>query len=235
MPQLKAVIFDISGVINRKMLKNGHWKKLENERGLPEGSIKKTLLSPEFGALSYKLFTGLSSAEELEEKDFINLFNSQHKTKAEPLPVIRNWFGEGTSSIEMDEDVVNAIDALREAGIKVVLLTNNYYLDRSRLKRRLPSDSSRFDVIVESCVEGTMKPDAKLYHNALDLLNLRGNECVFIDSHKSHVETAEFLGMRTILAHTWEREYALCELEDMLNEDALSEDSYDSDGTESSA
>lgn len=63
----------------------------------------------------------------------------------------------------MDEDVVNAIDALREAGIKIVLLTNNYYLDRSRLKRRLPSDCSRFDVIVESCVEGTMKPDPKLY------------------------------------------------------------------------
>ena len=77
MPQLKAVIFDISGVINRKMLNNGYWKKLENERGLPEGSIKKTLLSTEFSALSYKLFTGLSSAEELEEKDFINLFNKQ--------------------------------------------------------------------------------------------------------------------------------------------------------------
>ena len=179
MPQLKAVIFDISGVINRNMLNNGHWKKLENERGLPEGSIKKTLLSPEFSALSYKLFTGLSSAEELEEKDFINLFNKQvccslsrcylnsyyfqHKTKTEPIPVIRNWFGEGTSSVEMDEDVVNAIDALREAGIKIVLLTNNYYLDRTRLKRRLPSDCSRFDVIVESCVEGTMKPDPKLY------------------------------------------------------------------------
>lgn len=58
---------------------------------------------------------------------------------------------------------------------------------------------------------------------------------MFIDSHKSHVEAADFLGMRTILAHTWEREYALCELEDILNEDALIDDSYDSDGTELSS
>uniref|UniRef100_A0AC34R7S2 Uncharacterized protein n=1 Tax=Panagrolaimus sp. JU765 TaxID=591449 RepID=A0AC34R7S2_9BILA len=217
------------------MLKHGYWKKLESERGLPEGSIKKTLLSPEFAALSYKLFTGLSSAEELEEVDFVKLFNKQHKTDTAPLPVIRNWFGEGTSFVEMDENIIDAIDALREAGIKVVLLTNNYFLDRLRIKRRLPSDCSRFDVVVESCVEGTMKPDIKLYQIALDRLGLRGNECVFLDSHKSHIDTAESLGMRTIMAKTWEREYAICDLEDILNEDALSDESYDSDGTENSA
>lgn len=77
MPQIKAVIFDISGIINRNMLKHGYWKKLESDRNLPEGSIKKTLLSHEFATLSYKLFTGLSSAEELEETDFIKLFNQQ--------------------------------------------------------------------------------------------------------------------------------------------------------------
>lgn len=63
----------------------------------------------------------------------------------------------------MDEDVVNAIDALRDAGLKVILLTNNYFLDRLKIKRRLPSDCSRFDVIIESCIEGTMKPDPMIY------------------------------------------------------------------------
>lgn len=59
---------------------------------------------------------------------------------------------------------------------------------------------------------------------------------MFIDSHKSHIDSAKSLGMKTILARTWEREYALCELEDMLNEDALSDEaSYDSEGSESSS
>lgn len=65
-------------------------------------------------------------------------------------------------------------------------------------------------------------------------MGLRGNECIFLDSHKSHIDTAESLEMRTITAKTWEREYAICELEDILNEDALSDESYDSDGTEHS-
>uniref|UniRef100_A0AC34G280 Uncharacterized protein n=1 Tax=Panagrolaimus sp. ES5 TaxID=591445 RepID=A0AC34G280_9BILA len=77
MPQIKAVIFDLSGVISLKQSTTTYWKKLENERQLPEGSIKKTLLSKEFAAISYDLFTGNRSAVEIEENEFIRLFNRQ--------------------------------------------------------------------------------------------------------------------------------------------------------------
>uniref|UniRef100_A0A7E4VFD0 HAD family hydrolase n=1 Tax=Panagrellus redivivus TaxID=6233 RepID=A0A7E4VFD0_PANRE len=234
MPQLKAVIFDLSGVIKYSQSTTSYWRKLESERDLPEGSIKKTLLSNEFAAISYDLFTGYRSAEEIENDEFIRLYNRMHKTNTEPLPVIRNWFGEGTSAIEMDSNVVEAIDALREAEIKVALLTNNYYLDKAKTQRRLPSDISRFDVVVESCVEGVMKPHAKLYEIALDRLSLRANECVFVDSHQVHTDTAKALGFRSIFARVCDREWALCELEDILNEDAMSDEAYESDSTDHS-
>uniref|UniRef100_A0A914Z998 Uncharacterized protein n=1 Tax=Panagrolaimus superbus TaxID=310955 RepID=A0A914Z998_9BILA len=235
MPQIKAVIFDLSGVISLKQSTTTYWKKLENERNLPEGSIKKTLLSKEFAAISYDLFTGNRSAEEIEENEFIRLFNRQHNTASEPLPVIRNWFGEGTSAIDLDENVVAAIDALRDAGIKVALLTNNYYLNKQKTVRRLPSDRSRFDVIVESCVEGVMKPHENIYHLTIDRLALRPSECIFVDSQKVHCDTARHVGLKTIYARADEREWMLCELEDMLNEDALSDESYESDSTEQSS
>jgi hypothetical protein len=46
---------------------------------LPEGSIRKTMLSSEFAAISYDLFTGIKSAEEVEENEFIRIYNRQVK------------------------------------------------------------------------------------------------------------------------------------------------------------
>uniref|UniRef100_A0A914PZF0 Uncharacterized protein n=1 Tax=Panagrolaimus davidi TaxID=227884 RepID=A0A914PZF0_9BILA len=84
-----------------------------------------------------------------------------------------------------------------------------------------------------------MKPHESIYRLTTDRLALRPSECIFVDSQKIHCDTAKHLGMRTIFALANEREYTLCELEDMLNEDALSDESNsyesDSDSTEQSS
>lgn len=56
----------------------------------------------------------------------------------------------------------------------------------------------------------------------LDRLDLRPDECIFVDDHYANCETAKVLGMKTVHVLNGDTESALIELEDILNEDMLS-------------
>uniref|UniRef100_A0A914BVR8 Uncharacterized protein n=1 Tax=Acrobeloides nanus TaxID=290746 RepID=A0A914BVR8_9BILA len=222
MPQLKVVIFDFGGVIMSYRGTNAYWKDLEIERNLPEGSIRKTMLSSEFASISYDLFTGIKSAEEVEENEFIRIYNRQHNLNAKPFPVIRNWLCDDSKLVSYNENVLEAIKILRDSGIKTALLTNTYYIDKQRTKRRMPIDRALFDSVVESCAEGIMKPHPQIFKILLDRLDIRPEECVFVDDHYANCETAKMLGMKTVHVKNSDTESALIDLEDILNEDMLS-------------
>ncbi len=46
--------------------------------------------------------------------------------------------------------MLDAAACIREEGIKTAVLTNNFWLDKSRTKSALPVDHSQFDVV--SCI-----------------------------------------------------------------------------------
>jgi glucose-1-phosphatase len=56
-----------------------------------------------------------------------------------------------------------------------------------------------FDVIVISYQVGVVKPDPKIFIECIDRLGLKPEECLFIDDIKTYTETAQMLGMKTIL------------------------------------
>ncbi len=55
-----------------------------------------------------------------------------------------------------------------------------------------------FDVIVTSASIGVMKPDPRAYRAALDTLNLRAEQTIFIDDLHENIEGAKQLGMHAI-------------------------------------
>ncbi len=56
-----------------------------------------------------------------------------------------------------------------------------------------------FDVTVFSCVEGTAKPEGKIYEIALERLGVQPDEAVFIDDRADFIDGAKRLGIHTIL------------------------------------
>jgi putative hydrolase of the HAD superfamily len=116
---------------------------------------------------------------------------------------------------EPREVMLVAIHRLREAGLRVGALTNNWahvdeggQVDGTRALREL------FDVFIESSVEGLRKPDPAIYHLACERLGARPEQMVFLDDIGPNLKPARAMGMATIKVE--EPHSAIEELEGIL-------------------
>lgn len=89
------------------------------------------------------------------------------------------------------QPVVEAIRRLRQAGIIVAAVTNNWESHRNE------GLSPEFDLMVESCREGVRKPDPEIYRRALERLSVKATETAVIDDIGANLKTAREMGMTT--------------------------------------
>ncbi len=95
---------------------------------------------------------------------------------------------------------------------KVCLISNAWSGLRAFITRQGFADV--FDHMVVSAEVGLMKPDARIYRLALEELNARAEESVFLDDVLANVEAARAVGMHGI--HFTQPEKALEELKQLL-------------------
>lgn len=95
--------------------------------------------------------------------------------------------------------MLDAILKLRDAGFRVGALTNNWAhagdaerTDGTRVLR------DRFDVFIESSVEGLRKPDPRIYELACERLEVVPHEVIFLDDIGHNLKPAQAMGMATI-------------------------------------
>ena len=106
---------------------------------------------------------------------------------------------------EIRPAMVAALDAVKAAGFKTACLTNNVVgtdveanaMNNDR-KIALAGVMARFDAIVESSKVGVRKPEPRFYEIACALLDVRPNECIFLDDLGVNLKPAAAMGMHTI-------------------------------------
>ncbi len=81
-------------------------------------------------------------------------------------------------------------------GYRTALLTNT---ERPVMDFFAKQVDGLFDVYVFSCVEGTAKPERRIYEVTLERLGTKAEESVFIDDREDYIEGAKRVGLRTIL------------------------------------
>ncbi len=98
-------------------------------------------------------------------------------------------------------DIIDMLQALKERGIKIALITNCYFEERNAIKH---SDLfPYFDVTLMSCEVGIIKPNQKIFEKCLQSLGLRADECLYVGDGGSHeLEAAAAMGMAPCQA-TW--------------------------------
>jgi putative hydrolase of the HAD superfamily len=70
-------------------------------------------------------------------------------------------------------------------------------------------------VVVISGEVGMRKPDRDIFDLTLEKLGVEADACVFVDDHPGHLQTAQEVGMTTVL-HRTPRE-TVAELEELLD------------------
>ncbi|MHB1864920.1 MAG: HAD family hydrolase [Candidatus Saccharimonadales bacterium] len=168
---VKAIIFDFFGVIRRDEYHN--W--LESH-GLKRGG--------KLDNLSKDMDKGITTVDEFFEE--LSRFSGIAATK------IKQEFLEGS----IDKRLVNLIINLKEH-YKIGLLSNasSIYI-RTILRKTGIADL--FDQIIISSEIGYIKPSNKIFDLAINKLEVRPSEAIFIDDNASFCKAAEALGIKSI-------------------------------------
>ncbi|CAD5215535.1 unnamed protein product [Bursaphelenchus xylophilus] len=181
MSQIKAVIFDLGGVLYRFRDYKAFIGLLNKAHTDPV--IREKVLAWETGDVSTEAVRDILEDGIGKLPDDVSSLEDVPFESVMGKPFDKIW---------------DSIDKLRENKVKVAMLTNNGWWTDKKEKSTIISNTEKFDVIVESCRVGLRKPDPKIFDIVLQKLNLKPNECVFIDDLPNNVEGASKLGINAI-------------------------------------
>jgi putative hydrolase of the HAD superfamily len=183
-----AVLFDLGGVVLGSPLEA--IRAFETDHGLPEAFVNRVVV--ENGP------RGAWARHELGEigfDTFCRVFEEECRMAGESVDV-KQLMASIDEAARPRPLMLEAIDRLREAGLAVGALTNNWAtLGRSAMPAEL---RARFDVFVESVTERVRKPDPEIYRRALERLGVDPPDVVFLDDLGRNLKPARAMGMATI-------------------------------------
>ncbi|RMX53502.1 hypothetical protein pdam_00017335 [Pocillopora damicornis] len=166
----KAVAFDMGGVVLPSPVPLFH--QFEDNHGLQRGSIAAAINAGGERGIWAQFECGTLSPEEFSDKfgEYLQSVTSKSVSMKDLIGGIQ------TAMVEPHPEVITAIQCIRAEGLKTALITNNWLMDNG--KSFCPVDGRHFDVVLESALEGSRKPEEKFYHKLLDRLKMNPEEVV---------------------------------------------------------
>lgn len=209
MPDIKAVVFDIGGVIQDSPLHA--IARYERDHGLPPDAINRAVVATgERGAWS-RLERG-----ELTVEAWCAPFEKDCRTHRLTVDATRLMQYIAEAGRERPQ-MLRAVSRLRERGLRVGALTNNWATEKAPTG---PHPIARhFDALVESRAVGMRKPDPRMYQLICRQLGVEPPQAAFLDDIGTNLKSAKALGMHTIKVN--EPEQALRDLGALVGFDLL--------------
>ena len=174
---IKAIIFDFGGVITPIEPFDG-WTPTQEERSVIHGTISEIA----------KLF-----GEELEGKEFSTTdFEKEFRTRTRGLKkesadrII-------TSLCTPNQELLNLISKL-STKYKIYGLVNAPF-GWTETRRKIHGLDKYFGRVFVSYQINIRKPDPRIFQYLLDNINLKSEECLFVDDKEENILTAKRLGM----------------------------------------
>ena len=185
---IEAVLFDFGGVILSSPFEA--FAEYENEIGLPPDTIRKiNATNPDTNAWAQ------FERREVNPEEFVLLFEREASALGHELDAQRILEGlHGSLRPVM-------VEALRKCSskFKTAMLTNNITpMGEQDLDEEIEKVVEIFDFLIESSIEGCRKPEEKFYEIACDRLNVKPENCVFLDDLGINLKPARAMGMTTI-------------------------------------
>ena len=180
---IKVILFDFGGVVVPH-IGNERDRRMSKLSGLGLEDVKK-LERP----IEYRCNKGLIS------------FNSFCKLVSKKLGVgsykkIKQIYIDTKKREKVNKKVIRIVERLKEKGYEVAILSNTCTLDADINRRHGYYDT--FSPLIFSHKVGCRKPEKKIFQIALKKLNVKPNECIFIDD-KENKMPPKSLGIKTIL------------------------------------
>ncbi|KAK1170419.1 bifunctional epoxide hydrolase 2 [Acipenser oxyrinchus oxyrinchus] len=199
----RVVLFDLGGVLMTPAPQLT-FQKYEESLGIPRGFLQKTIVN---GGPENPFFR--AERGQITLSQFVPEFEAECKKSASsegvtlpPQFSVQRLFEEVTAALKINKPMLEAAVRLRDSGFKTCVLTNTWVDDsaqREGTAQALSSLSGHFNLLIESCRAGMRKPEPAFYSLALDKLNAKPQEAIFLDDIGANLKVARELGMATIL------------------------------------
>jgi putative hydrolase of the HAD superfamily len=106
--------------------------------------------------------------------------------------------------MNIDNQIINTIQKLKEKGIKICLISNADVID-TMYWRESPLNEL-FDAAVFSYEAKCLKPDKYIYNMAIQKMNVNSKECCFVgDGGSKELYGAKQVGMSTVFTEYLEK------------------------------
>ncbi|HLY48975.1 MAG TPA: HAD family phosphatase [Solirubrobacteraceae bacterium] len=210
MSRFEAVISDFGGVLTSPLLDS--FAAFQDSSGVP------------LEALGHAMATiaqrnGVNPLFELEkgrlsEREFLADLGRQLTLDLD-RPVELHGFAERyLGHLRPNQPMIDYMRELRGRGYRMAICTNNIREWERMWRAKLPVDEI-FDVVVDSSVVGTRKPERQIYEITLDQLGVDAQAALMVDDVELNCDAAREFG----LAAVWfrETEQAIAELEAALS------------------
>jgi len=196
---IRAVFFDLGGVILRTEYQAPR-QHLAERFGMDYEDIDKLVFGTPSAARA-------SIGEITEEQHWHNVMKILKQPASEYKRVETEFFGGDV----IDHTILNFLRSIKPK-YKVGLISNAWSGLRAYIEREKFDDA--FDKMIISAEVKVMKPSAKIYQIALEQLQVKAKEAVFVDDVLENIEACEKLGMKGI--HFKSPESALKQLKALL-------------------
>ena len=197
----RGLLVDFGGVLTTNVFES--FRSFCEAEGLEPNTVKEMFRSRGEGlALLRQLERGELTVEEFEPK-FAAVLGIGDRSDG---MVERLFAGVGP-----DERMVDAVRAVRTAGIPTGLISNSW--GQTTYDQQLIDEL--FDAAVISGDVGLHKPEAEIFHLGAEKIGVPPGECVFVDDLRENCEGAEAVGMTAILHRGADK--TVPELERLLN------------------
>src|SRR3954449_1898562 len=220
---IRAVVFDLGGVVFPSPFEA--FDVYDARTGLASGTTRSIVrVSSETGA-----WAALERGE-LNMVQFCAALDAEAAALGHTISTATVMATIGEMSGARPE-MVTAIGRLREHGLRVGALTNNWIDERSdgeSASERVGAFGGHtdllalFDTVVESARVGLRKPDPRIYALVCERLDVTPPECAFLDDLGINLKPAREMGMTTIKVA--DPAVALRELSSVVGLDLLDED-----------
>jgi putative hydrolase of the HAD superfamily len=135
---------------------------------------------------------------EITEAEFMRAMEAG-LTEVLGRPISLDGFGKRLlGALHPNEELFAYYRELRDAGVRLALLTNNVREWEEQWRALLPIDDM-FEVVVDSAFVGMRKPEPGIYALTLERLGLPAEACVFVDDLEINVAAAREAGMTGIV------------------------------------
>lgn len=192
--KIKAVIFDVGGVLSLGKNSTGEGKKLCLS-GVHEQVVKALNISIDQYLDAIDKNYALAIEGKISRNKVLQIFSRNLNVSRSKL--IKLYLDSYRSHFRENKWLFNYAFELKKKGYKIAVISDQWYLSQEAL---MPKNIyNKFDLCLVSCEQGMRKPNPSFYKLLLKKLKISPSEGLFIDNQIWNIKSAKKLGLNTIL------------------------------------